>query len=151
MRTIAFVAIVLLSACSCKTTQTAPREKVSSLITFQKTACFGQCPVYTLEIFTDGNITFNGKKNIDKIGTYKKTISQAEVEGLISAFLNADFFNLNKEYTAKKTDLPTTLISFAYQGRMHWVKDYADAPQVLKNLEKMIEDIVKADGWEKTK
>ncbi len=133
----------------CKHTNKSDKSNNSPIITFQKTACYGKCPVYSLEIFENGLIKFIGEKNIDKIGKYKKTISKKEIKELINSFVNVNFFDFKDEYTSKKTDLPTTYISFSYNGNYKKIRDYSDAPKELRKLEKSIEDIVKFENWEK--
>lgn len=149
MKTLVLLIAVILTATSCKTKKEATQTDSKPIITFQKTSCYGKCPVYSLEIFANGKIKFKGEKNIDKIGNYNKTISKKEIEKLKESFISAGFFDLKDEYTSKKTDLPTTFIAFENKGQYKKIKDYSDAPEVLNNLEKMIEDIVNAEGWEK--
>ncbi len=119
------------------------------MITLQKTSCYGKCPVYIIEIYENGIIKLNGIKNLDKIGFYTKSITQQEVESLRKEFLNANFFDFMDEYTSKKTDLPTTYISFEHEGKFKKIKDYSDAPEELRKLERLIENIVNSEGWKK--
>ena len=72
-----------------------------------------------------------------------------DVENLKKSFIDANFFDFKNEYTSKKTDLPTTYISFENNGKYKKIRDYSDAPEALKNLEKMIEKIVDSSGWDK--
>lgn len=147
-----FYSIIIFSFVSCNICKhTNKSDKINSfpIITFQKTACYGKCPVYSLEIFENGLINFIGEKNIDKIGKYKKIISKKEIKELINSFVNINFFDFKDEYTSRKTDLPTTYISFSYSGSYKKIRDYSDAPKELRKLEKLIENIVKSENWEK--
>ena len=80
-----------------------------------------------MEIYKSGKITFEGEKNIGKIGKYVRQIEKQEVENLIQDFENANFFNFEDEYTEKVTDLPTTYIFFVNKDktkkntRLSWV------------------------------
>ena len=149
MKTLFFVLLIALSSTACTSHKAKKQQNLKPIITFQKTACFGKCPVYSLEIFADGKIKYKGEKNTDKIGEYVKSLSKDEIKSLKESFISADFFSFKDEYTSKKTDLPTTYISFENEGKYKKVKDYSDAPEPLKNLERMIEKIVASDGWEK--
>ena len=132
-----------------KTDQQPKNVSNKPMITLQKTSCYGKCPVYTMEIYETGVIKLNGVKNLDKIGTYCKTITNKDVEGLRKAFTDAKFFDFKDEYTSKKTDLPTTYISFENTGKFKKIRDYSDAPEELRKLEKLIENIVNSEGWDK--
>jgi len=142
--------MAMMSVAGCKTTK--KKTEVYNvpdkpIITFQKTACFGKCPVYKLEIYESGAIKLFGEKNLDKVGNYSKTLTKSEINDLKKTFLDSKFFEFNDEYTAKKTDLPTTYISFENEGKYKKIRDYSDAPEDLKKLEKLIENIVSSEGW----
>ena len=137
-------------ASACNTSKKASGQNDKPLVTFQKTACFGICPVYSMEIFNNGSAAFKGEKNTTKIGNYKKKLSRKEIKILIGEFEKAGFFDLQDEYTEKITDLPTTYTSFNYKGKYKKIRNYHGAPDALKNLEKVIEKIVDSEGWKKT-
>lgn len=134
---------------SCKT-QKDYNNKGIAFLTLEKTSCKGQCPIFSLAIFEDGNVTYTGIKNVDRIGKYRKTISRSSVRDLKKTFVNSDFFSFDNEYTSKITDLPTTYISFTDKGQTKRIRDYSGAPQKIKDLEKVIEKIIESTvGWEK--
>ncbi|MBW8051199.1 MAG: hypothetical protein FVQ77_12830 [Cytophagales bacterium] len=124
-------------------------ENDGTVITLQKTMCYGKCPVYTITIHGDGQSVYVGKKNVDKIGKYQKKLKISEVENLIKAFEDANFYNFKDEYSAKVTDLPTTYITYTVNEKTKRIKDYYGAPDELKKLEKMVEKIASSEGWEK--
>ncbi len=120
----------------------------NALIEMTKTACFGRCPEYTINLDGKGNGLYKGIKNVDKIGNYEKNFSAEEVNGLITAFEKAKFWDFEDEYTAKVTDLPTTYISFTKGSQSKKIKDYYGAPATLKALEKAVEELANSAGWE---
>lgn len=118
-------------------------------IVIQKTSCYGKCPVYEMKIFKSGKIILKGEKNMDKIGNYVTKISKKELKSLIRNFDQIDFFNINDEYTARITDLPTTYLSFNNKNQSKTIKDYHGAPKELKDLEKRIENYLQLSSWKK--
>ena len=53
------------------------------LIVFSKGACYGTCPVYTLNIDESGNMTFEGKRNVEKLGKYTKKLDLNSLQELL--------------------------------------------------------------------
>ncbi len=149
MRTIILAMSIFLSVISCNTQKKAGTQKDYAIFTLRKTNCRGKCPVYLLEIYKSGQMKLKGSKNIDKIGEYKNTISKDELNTLIKEFEQADFFSFKDEYVAKITDLPTTYISYSTGKKTKKIRDYHGSPEVLKNLEKKLEQFVSWTGWRK--
>jgi len=150
MNKILILALLILFAFSCKTTKKINEKSDYVVFTFRKTECKGKCPAYYMEIFSNGKVTFVGTKNVEKIGKYIKQIEIREVENLISQFENAKFNKFENEYTSLITDLPTTYISFTNNDTTKTIRDYYGAPQELKNLEFLLENIVNSDNWSKS-
>jgi len=151
MRILLYISILILSY-SCnppKKVTKSQGENDSPVITLQKTMCYGKCPVYTITIHGNGQSVYVGKKNVDKIGKYEKRLEKVEATNLIKAFEEANFFDFQDEYTAKITDLPTTYITFSSKGKTKKIRDYYGAPEELKKLEKLVEDIANSEGWTK--
>lgn len=136
---------------ACKIKQKANNQTYNNQIVFtlKKTACYGQCPVFTLNIYTDGTVKFEGKMFTEKIGLYKNHISKEEINKLINKFINDGFFDLEDEYTSEMTDLPTTYISFNHNGKTKTIKDYYGSPEKLKILENTINSYRKLENWTK--
>ncbi len=119
------------------------------VFTLTKTTCKGQCPEYYMEVYSNGRVVFEGKRNTDKMGKYELKLKAKQVEELELYFYSIDFFSFQDEYTARVSDLPTTFISWTKYNETKLVRDYYGAPMELKELEKMLEEIVEMDGWKK--
>ena len=50
-------------------------QQKKSFISLQKKSCYGKCPIYEIEIFENGSLIFNGKKNVEKIGVYNSKLT----------------------------------------------------------------------------
>jgi len=112
------------------------------IIEMEKTPCYGYCPVYTLKIDQAGNGIFKGVENTDHVGLFTFRLKKEEIAGLRSAFEQAGFFELKDRYHEHVTDLPTTYLSYRFDGKEKKIMDYYGAPQELKDLEKQIETLV---------
>jgi len=134
---------------ACKTQSKTNSNADNVIITFDKKSGRGINPTYSLKIYNSGKVIFEGVKNIDKIGNYQKQLDNKAIKDLKQRFIDADFFSFEDEYTSKIMDLPTTYISFSHDNNTKKIRDYHGAPVKLKELEKLIENIVKEDGWTK--
>jgi len=145
--TIIFTFLVLFFSCS--VSKNYPEENI--LISMEKTACRGHCPVYSIIIYKNGFARFEGKEHVNKIGEYKTKISKDELNRLSELFEENDFFNFENSYTSLYKDLPTTYIYFSFKGKSKRIKDYDGAPEKLKEIEKEIAKLIDSLKWKKVK
>lgn len=138
-----FVAMTALPACKDQ------EYDQSTYIELKKDPCFGFCPVYSFRVDGSGKATFDGIRNVDKQGRWERQLGKEETAALFNAFLEADFWSFDDEYTGEVSDLPTTWITFSHEGRTKQVKDYFGAPAKLKELEALVEEIAESTtGWQ---
>ena len=126
--------IIILSSCKTTSNQIFNDQK-KLIISLEKTACFGTCPILKIEIYNNGTIVYNGIKHVKKIGIYNLQIEKEEIQKILSKAEKIGFYKLKKEYTERISDLPTTYIMI--NGKL--IKDYFGAPKKLKDLENQIE------------
>lgn len=142
-------AFALFAGCSGNATREFTAEQFHIQIT--RTECFGRCPAYTLSITGDGACTLEGRKNVDNIGKFKRTISKELVAELAQGVEDCNFFSLENEYTAQITDLPTTFISAKLYDNTKTIRDYHGAPEKLRRMEAKLDSIRRLDGWAEAK
>ena len=65
----------LLIGCSSKTP--VPDNIKEVVITLERTACFGVCPVYKLTVYGDGRVVYEGKRFVRVEGTITRNISES--------------------------------------------------------------------------
>jgi len=140
--------IFFIAAClSCKTSKKGKPNYESSVITMEKTACYGKCPVYTITIYGTGKAEYEGRKNVKKLGKYQMQLNPDETLKIFKAFDASNFSDFQSEYDTGVTDVPSTIISFFHRGYKKNIKDRMAAPEELKNLERMVEGVVDGEGW----
>jgi hypothetical protein len=170
---ILLILFITLSACSplstaaptlSQPTATMPAEPIPAptqpaaaapVITLERTACHGTCPIYRLAIFADGKVQYEGLDFVDVKGMQTGALTPDQVNELISTFKDADYFNLKDEYKAPVTDLATTITSFTQDGKTKTVTNYGGclegspdrAPQALCDLEKHIDFTAHTAQW----
>jgi hypothetical protein len=129
--------IVFSVLLSCSFTKNTPKAEVELIITLQRTACFGTCPIYKIEIYSDGSGTYTGTRFVENIGITEFNLSETNLNLILSQAEAIGFSNMKDEYSEPISDLPTTFI----QIKNKKIKDYVGAPKTLKNLEKLIDQI----------
>jgi hypothetical protein len=136
----------------------APAQAVpgDTVITLQRTECFGTCPVYKVSVSADGTVVFDGKKNVEKKGVATGKISEAEVRRLVAEFEAVNYFSLKNAYTPRSgncpkvsTDLSSASTSITTGGKSKAVEHYHGCRGVqeeLKGLTELEDKIDEAAG-----
>jgi hypothetical protein len=130
-----------------------------TVITLERSICYGPCPVYQLIIYADGKVVFEGKENVKKTGRMEGRISRAQVRELLTAFEQLDYFKLKDNYSEKDcpqmwTDYPSAKTSLLINGRSKTVNHYhgcqgLEILEKLTKLETRIDEAVNVDQWVK--
>ena len=123
-------------------TEQASASPISS-IKLERSACFGTCPVYSVTIFSDGRVQYEGKEFVKEKGPRTGAISAREFGELAAKVEQIGFFTLQAAYRAPVTDLPTTIVTVTRGPESKRVEDYFGAPQGLHDLEALIEQTFK--------
>jgi Domain of unknown function (DUF6438) len=120
-------------------------------IGLQRTACFGTCPAYSVEIAGDGGVTYNGERCVAQKGTHTAHIAPEAVRGLVDQFRKVRFFALPAQYSASVTDLPSFTTSIRFDGVSHSVGDYGGTmigmPQAVRDLEDAVDKTAATQRW----
>ena len=122
---------------SCGLTKKTNTSEIELIISLQRTACFGTCPIYKIEIFSDGSGIYTGTRFVKNIGATKFSLSKPQLNLILTQAKAIDFINMKEEYSEPISDLPTTFI----QIKDKKIRDYTGAPKTLKNLENLIDQL----------
>ncbi len=159
--------VVLASALlyGCTPKQAPPPAETSSrssaatgeAITLQRTACFGRCPVYRVVVTPAGEVTYEGKANVRRIGSATAQIDADSVAGLLREMEAAGYFTFADRYTVSEptcrrytTDSPSAISSATFRGRTKRIEhDYGcgGVPGALTVLERRIDEVLGSNQW----
>lgn len=117
------------------------------VITLERKACLGFCPVYTVRIDGTGLVTYNGKQHVKIIGEQVAQLDPSVVQALVEEFYRAGYFALEDRYESNITDNPTTVTSLTVRGQHKSIIDYVSGPPELKALEKRIDEVAHTNQW----
>ncbi len=132
------------------TTETdIPQYDLSDVVvTMRRTACFGHCPVYTVTIYGSGRVEFRGENYVARKGVFLDSIPQEDVNRLVHALHSKGFFSMQDRYDNRHiTDLPATITAFESGTTKKSVYDYHGAPEQLREIERLIDDIARTEQW----
>jgi hypothetical protein len=120
---------------------------VDLVIKLERTACYGDCPVYSVTLDAQGNVRFIGTRFVRAMGEHTDRIPVSDIATVLATVRRIGFFDLRDSYRAPITDLPTTIVTVTADGRTKRVEDYFGAPRVLKELEYEIDRTARTQRW----
>ncbi len=130
--------IVLTMITSCGTSQKTNTK--TPIVKIERTPCLGQCPVYTLELYSNKTIAYNGVKNVNRKGKETLTLSSKAYNTLIQQLEALPFSEYTTEYGRKIRDI--TFIYVTYNGkkvRMTQGKGPEPLQQLISDIEQQFD------------
>lgn len=118
-----------------------PDPIVALIATIKKTPCFGKCPVYEIELYSDGKVNYKGKMHVDKMGVWEAKMLAQESLDIVNEITEMGFFDLEKEYPIGGrtiTDLPSTITYVNNFSKSLTVTNNHHAPRNLNQIEKLL-------------
>jgi hypothetical protein len=125
---------IALAACSThgpNCDNVKPAYAQFDVISMRRTACYGTCPVYGVEISADGTFTYKGDEFVKVKGVRQGTLAQEDIALLSSALRHARFDRMRATYQSAAdgckdlaTDLPSFSISVTTSGKTRKVSFY---------------------------
>lgn len=138
---------IFLSACTGPKSLMKSFEKAgeSTVIKFERTACFGTCPVYEVVIRGDGSLTYTGKEFAQPKGIFKAQISPEDLRSLYERIAISGFFEMEDAYDGPISDVPSAITEVQITDkRRKKVINRWEAPEDLIRLETYIDKL-----WQK--
>jgi hypothetical protein len=116
-------------------------------IKLERTMCFGECPVYKVEILSDGTVHYNGEMFVEKTGKHSWQIDAATIEKMNKAIKYYKYFDIRKiKPTFEATDNPYCILSITLQnGTSKKTNNYHgdnSYPEELDRLENRIDKLI---------
>lgn len=129
-----------------------PIEKeVKLMAKINRTPCFGKCPVFTIELFDNGIVKYNGIAFVDKKGIFTAKVTPEFIAKIQSKALSIKYLSLENKYPIAPVviaDLPTTttFIRIGEEGKQ--ITDNFDAPRDLIDFENWLEHQFEKLDWQ---
>ncbi len=130
-------------------------------IGLERTACYGPCPEYTIEIRGDGDVRYTGASFVLVTGEQHGSVSQEAVRRLLSLFEKYEFLDLKFTCHGSVLDAPSTRIRLKIGDRElaltnHWFGQATGDPEEdehmsahlhLQELAHSIDAAVEIEQW----
>ncbi len=108
-------------------------------------------PCYTLAIYEDGTVVYEGIKFVKTNGKVTTNIGKEKVKEIMAKIEKSGFFSINRNYIA--IDRPVSALSVNFQGKTKRVENsygfYSEVKEAqnLMALENEIDEIVQSAQW----
>ncbi len=117
------------------------------LTSIKKSPCYGECPVFLLNIYESGYAEYKGVKHVELMGTYIGKLQDEQLTQLRDKIENLNSKELNDNYLIPNiSDLPSTVIRTKKQN-ISYHKSLA--PLIVKAIEQDLLDIIENITWNK--
>ncbi|OYT53193.1 MAG: hypothetical protein B6U72_06505 [Candidatus Altiarchaeales archaeon ex4484_2] len=126
-----------------------PTDFMDVVIIMERSPCYGFCPAYSLTIYGDGTVIYEGKMSVNVTGKRTSKISQNKVKELVDEFYRINYFSLKDKYDRPITDIPHTITSIKINGKYKSVYNRAGGPRELNELENKIDEVTNSKQWVK--
>ncbi len=117
-----------------------------------RTGCAKECPVYSVNVFENGLVTYMGYEHVEKEGKHKIKLAKKELNRLIRLFEKSNFFEFKESYISEELyDLPTTSLYFYYKSRRKKITENHNTPEAIIKLEKELDKLIEIPNWKKVR
>lgn len=122
-------------------TKTSPKQPDFEYVLMQRTACFGKCPIYNIELFKDGTLKYTGIRFIKDSGMYEKNIGMANAEKIFDEFRKYRVDTCSGQYDLPIADLPGIYYNYTVNGEERKIANAHFGPKFLKELANKMDEI----------
>jgi hypothetical protein len=112
------------------------------IITLQRDACFGFCPVYSVALFEDGTVVFTGIANVDTLGVEVFETDAIAITSIAQRAQSFGYFGWQERYDQQvMTDQATVTTSISWEDQYNRIVRYDGDPNAPVGLV-WVEDII---------
>lgn len=145
---------LLLSSCSLMNNSIGNDYEHYQFI-MSKTSCRGNCPIYSITLYGNGEISYEGFQNVNTIGRQQGSLQTDSVIAILQELNRMQYYDLKYEYSQQQiTDMPSVITQIVYSkngiGSSKQVVDYQGdktTPIELRKLYDRIESMIAQFHW----
>ena len=111
MKKLSCILLITILFVSCKTIDNELIKKEQTTVLFEliKGGCYGTCPIFSISIYENRQIKYEGKRFVDALGTYNWIMNKKDFNTL-KALIDKKF-NANYTHNMEVVDLPLTRLN----------------------------------------
>lgn len=145
---LAFAALLILSPVFAaskrhKKKKTATIASPILAVNMHRTACFGRCPEYMIELSAAGMATYTGIRFVEDSGVYTKNIGAAKSMEIINELIKYRVDTCRRFYESRIEDLPGIYYIITYKDSVKKISNANWGPGYFKEIARKMDDIAK--------
>jgi hypothetical protein len=105
-------ALISVSSCALFLPDATKVEDYQLRAAYSQGPCFGRCPIYTLKLYANGLLTYEGEKFTDMPGTWSRLLTRTETGDMIRAFEEVDISRYPTSFPSQIPDMATKSVTF---------------------------------------
>jgi hypothetical protein len=135
-------------------TKPAPPVAAGPVLTFERTPCYGTCPAYSMQVYTDGRVAYEGIHSVPLMGKHALRLPASTVAAMLRQAQTAHFETFEKQYLTGATDMPSTIVAIRQpNGTFKRVTAENNAPANVKSyftfLTTQFDELAQVNGLRK--
>lgn len=118
----------------------------------EKTTCYGKCPVFEVRLFSNGHLTYLGKKEVAMLGRYEAWTDLTLLEKVKAAAYQVHYFQLAEVYPTNQRqieDIPLTITYLNFDDREKTIMNNYGSPKALRDFEDLLEGLLLKVNWKR--
>lgn len=122
-------------------------------VTMQRTACYGRCPEYKIEMDRYGNVNYTGIRNVSDTGMFTKNIGYPATMTILDKLNKNKVDTCRKLYETRIPDLPGIMYTITYKDSTKRILAAEWGPAYLKETAEDMDKIGKPTDktWKRIK
>lgn len=142
-------ALIFVSNCALVLPDATKVESYQLRAAYTQGACFGRCPVYTLKLYANGLLTYEGQRFTDKPGTWSRLLTRTETADIIREFEEVNIEKYPTSFPSRIPDLATKSVTFVrlidkQAFKTSWKEE---APAELEKLGSKMQSLASSTQW----
>jgi hypothetical protein len=125
----------------------APVQTVDTLVYYERTACFGFCPIFSCVIWNNGTTHFEGKNFVEKIGSFQTNIDSTALHLIEQTAQEIHYFSLKPLYDGPIQDGPSIITQLKSKDQELRVINRYKGPKDLNKLYEVLDTIIAKAQW----
>ncbi len=127
--------------------EVAPKDTL--VISYERTPCFGRCPVFKVKVYESGFATYEGINFAEKLGLYSGRFTKEEIDAIYQSAVEIHYFDLESVYNDPLiSDLPSTKSKINWAGKSHKIDARFNIPAEVKAFHKNLEVTLLEHEWQ---
>jgi hypothetical protein len=118
----------------------------------ERTTCYGNCPYYEVKVYSNGVVTYNGRKNVEYLGLHESVLPQKQIHELLDKAKSIGYAYLENKYPIKGLgiiDFPLCITSVKEGEIKKMVYNRNDSPQRLVEYQEFFDELMEEVEWKK--